>query len=236
MARLVGVRDTSIIRGAAFSSQKLAQKLAEQGFEAAAFLEDGIPPKAVWLIIEYYAYDANRKTEQAIQLARTFGQLGIDLTFQQLQTPKPSEDRNPANLSRLDIIKLALEAEEENLRLKAQIEENVPKVEFYDDVAVSKDMVTLSQFFRANGIGRNRGFKTLRDMGIIQKSSPIPYQNYIDQGYFVVKLKNRKFGDKTIQDAVTVITGKGEQFIHKKLKEADKREEVTIQVESLLNL
>ena len=37
--------------GAAFKSEKLAQTYAEHGFEAAALVENGFNPQAVWLAI-----------------------------------------------------------------------------------------------------------------------------------------------------------------------------------------
>ena len=76
--------DTSIIRGSAFGSEKLDKTLAEYGFEASALSVNGFPPKAVWLVIEYYAYDSKAKALGVKQLARTFGQIGIMETFDKL--------------------------------------------------------------------------------------------------------------------------------------------------------
>jgi len=47
VAKLAGVADTSIIRGGAVASAKLAQTLFQYGFEPAALVQDSFPPQAV---------------------------------------------------------------------------------------------------------------------------------------------------------------------------------------------
>lgn len=86
VARLCGVADTSIIRDAAFKSQKLAEKLTSHGFDAAALIEEGFPPQAVILTLEYFAYESKAKAESAKALMRTFGVLGLMATLQELGT------------------------------------------------------------------------------------------------------------------------------------------------------
>ena len=102
VARLCGVKDTSIIRGAAFSSVNLSQKLIGQGFDAAALAENGFCPKAVWLTIEYFAYESKAKAEMAKQIARTFGMIGVITTFEEL-TKEPVIEKSP-ELPRRDVI------------------------------------------------------------------------------------------------------------------------------------
>ena len=45
----------------------------------------GFPPEAVWLCIEYYAFDSKAKAPMAKQLARTFGSIGIKTTLEKLK-------------------------------------------------------------------------------------------------------------------------------------------------------
>lgn len=90
LAKLCGVADKSLINGGSFNSAKLGQTLTEQGFEAGSLATNGFPAMAVWLTIEYYAYESKAKAEGAKQLARTFGQIGIMTTFDKLtQIPEP---------------------------------------------------------------------------------------------------------------------------------------------------
>jgi hypothetical protein len=84
VSRCCGVNDTAIIRGAEFVSQKLGQTLLGHGFSAAELIANGFPPQAVWLCIEYFAYESKAKALMAKQLARTFGAIGIMATIKQL--------------------------------------------------------------------------------------------------------------------------------------------------------
>ena len=87
------------------------------------------------------------------------------------------------------IMKRALEfankrAEEATQRLLA----NEHKIEFYNDVTESKtatDIGTVSKLLNFKGVGRNILFEILRKEGILQYNN-IPYQRYIDNGYFRV--------------------------------------------------
>lgn len=90
VARLLEVDDTALIRGADFTSQKLAQVLTSQGFEAADLVKTGFCAKSFWLTLEYFAYESKAKASGAKQLARTFGQLGVMTAFEKLEVkPEP---------------------------------------------------------------------------------------------------------------------------------------------------
>jgi hypothetical protein len=95
VARCCGVADTSIIRDAAFKSEKLAEHLTPHGFEPAALVENGFNPQAVWLTIEYFAYESKAKAPMAKQLARTFGAIGVMTTLEQLKPKQPEPTALP---------------------------------------------------------------------------------------------------------------------------------------------
>ena len=111
--------------------------------------------------------------------------------------------------------------------LNAQIMENKPKVEFADQVANTDsliDMETMAKLARNNGIsiGRNRLFEFLRDIGILIRSADprrnLPYQEYLERGYFKVREKcYRKDGEYKVYYQ-TMITGKGQLYIIKRLR------------------
>ena len=108
VARCCGVEHTTIIRGGAFAPAKLGQTLTQAGFEAGVLIENGFPPQAVGLCIEYFAYESKAKATQAKQLARTFGSIGIITTLKELvSTPKiiseTQQQTNPALQSAKDI-------------------------------------------------------------------------------------------------------------------------------------
>ncbi len=89
-ARCCGVHHTALIRGGDFKSEKLGQTLTSHGFQAGDLESEGFPPQAVWLSIEFYAFESKAKAPMAKQLARTFGSIGIITTLEKL-TQKPTE-------------------------------------------------------------------------------------------------------------------------------------------------
>jgi hypothetical protein len=84
-AELLGIHPFCLIRDGAFKSQKLTQKLTEQGFTSRALQKDGFCSKSFWLTLEYFAYDSKPRTECAKQLVRTFGSFGVTTAFAKLE-------------------------------------------------------------------------------------------------------------------------------------------------------
>ncbi|AHK11542.1 antirepressor [Shewanella sp. phage 1/40] len=91
---------------------------------------------------------------------------------------------------------------------------NQHKINFADDVSEVVNLKPMNEVAKAFGIGRNIMFAELRKMGILDNNNA-PYQRYIGSGYFKVKqvTKNKQLYN------TTMITGKGEIYLHKKLKE-----------------
>lgn len=91
----------------------------------------------------------------------------------------------------------------ENEKLEAKIEEQKPMVEYVEQIAESKDSVSLGTFAKLINdrdnisIGRNKLFKLCKKNKLIQEDN-IPYQKYIDNGYFEVKqwTKETMYGRK----------------------------------------
>ena len=114
--------------------------------------------------------------------------------------------------------------ERKNLELQEQkkiILEQQPKVEFYDDVAGSKDAVAMKEVAKVlgiKGLGRNKLFKFLRDKKILDRNN-MPYQEYVDRGYFRVieQRYNTNNGDIKIT-FTTLVYNKGIVYIRKLLK------------------
>ena len=118
------------------------------------------------------------------------------------------------------IIKLATQLKEERIKtkvLETKIQEQKPMVEFSETVLKSKDNINMETMAKIIGdegikIGRNRLFEFLRDESIL-KADNIPYQTYMERGWFKVteKIKNTAYGDKLY--AVTLVTPKGQVAI-----------------------
>lgn len=114
--------------------------------------------------------------------------------------------------------------EERQARLVAEqkIEEQRPLVEFADKVSNSSNLIDMGKMAKLLkdeniNIGRNRLFEWLRKKDILMKNN-IPYQRYIEGGYFQVKEStfDTPYGTKTQQ--TTFVTGKGQIYITEKLR------------------
>ena len=114
--------------------------------------------------------------------------------------------------------------EERQARLIAEqkIEEQRPLVEFADKVSNSSNLIDMGKMAKLLkdeniNIGRNRLFEWLRKKDVLMRNN-IPYQRYIDGGYFQVKESTFEtpYGTKTQQ--TTFVTGKGQIYITEKLR------------------
>ena len=93
-----------------------------------------------------------------------------------------------------------------------------PKADFYDAVVESPDAVDMAVAAKTlnMGIGRNTMFKILRDEGILQHNN-IPYQEYVDRGYFRCIESKFSMPDGTQRINIkTVVHQKGLDFIRKR--------------------
>lgn len=97
------------------------------------------------------------------------------------------------------------------------------KVDFYDSVADSKSAIPMDQVAKVlavPGLGRNKLFEFLREAKILQYNN-IPYQKYVDAGYFrVVETKYTKPDGSTNINIKTLVYQKGVDYIKKKLDES----------------
>lgn len=74
----------------------------------------------------------------------------------------------------------------ENEKLLADNQMMKPKADFYDAVAGSKtaiEMAAVAKVLDVKGVGRNKLFEILREEKILQQDN-IPYQKFIDMGWF----------------------------------------------------
>lgn len=109
-----------------------------------------------------------------------------------------------------------LKAEKDKIQLQEQLQLQAPKVELYDILLSAKNAQTMNEVAKAFGWGRNKLFAFLRDNGILMKNN-LPYQNYLDSGYFDVREVSTQRGDCTVNVTQTLVTPKGIDFIGKLL-------------------
>lgn len=131
--------------------------------------------------------------------------------------------------TKVEAIKCWLKAEEEKEQLQIEnknqsetIEKNKPLVSFAETIAKTFDAIDMGQFaklIKENGIGfgRNRLFEWLRVNKYLM-SDNVPYQKFIDNGYFQVieSCYNTPYGEKLY--VKTLVTGRGQIAIIERLK------------------
>jgi len=118
-----------------------------------------------------------------------------------------SQIRVPQSLP--EALRLAAEQAEEIEKQTAQILEFKPKAEFYDQVAIAKDSISVGEAAKVIGTGRRRLFAFMRTLGWVTRKNE-PYQSKIEAGYLDVKLASWEHPDYGIQQSVTaLVTGKG---------------------------
>lgn len=111
---------------------------------------------------------------------------------------------------------------EKRLQAEKKNEINKPLVDFANHVHSSDSLISIGNFAKALNdegfdIGRNRLFKYMKNNNILM-SNNVPYQKYIESGYFKVKevCKSNSYGSKMLF-STTYITGKGQIWLYKKI-------------------
>ena len=106
-------------------------------------------------------------------------------------------------------------------QLNERIRKNEPKVKFADHVGDSTNVIDVNRMAKLCAdhgirIGRNRLFAWMRSRGILMGGN-IPYQEYIETGYFRVKESVYESNGQTRTYQQTFVTGKGQQYILSRL-------------------
>ena len=100
-----------------------------------------------------------------------------------------------------------------------QIEEMKPKAEFFDAVADSKTAISMNEVAKVlniKGYGRNNLFEFLRNEGILDRFN-VPYQKYVDNGWFRVIEQHYQKNGEPIVTTKTLVYQKGVNAIRKKI-------------------
>ena len=95
-----------------------------------------------------------------------------------------------------------------------------PKADFYDTVASTESLLSMNDTAKIlnMGVGRNKLFKLLRDKKILMNDN-MPYQRYVDAGYFKVVESYYMAGDNSVVSKTTYVRQRGVDYIRKLLKE-----------------
>ena len=99
--------------------------------------------------------------------AKPFRQWVVNEVLPQIRKTGSYDSKTPKNM--VEALELALEQAKQIQALNSRIEEDKPKVEFFDAVADSKDAISIGEVAKTlnMGIGRNRLFEILRNKSIL---------------------------------------------------------------------
>ena len=158
--------------------------------------------------------------------AETFQKWVVKEVLPSIRKTGSYDSRTPKNM--VEALELALEQAKQIQALNNRIEEDKPKVEFFDAVADSKDAISIGEVAKTlnMGIGRNRLFEILRNKSILQADN-IPYQKYIDAGYFrVIEQKYTRPDGETHISLKTLVYQKGLNYIRRVVEQEQSKGEI----------
>lgn len=107
---------------------------------------------------------------------------------------------------------------EQNQKLLSENESMKPKADFYDTVANVNRLLSMDETAKIldMGIGRNNLFKLLREKRIFMENN-IPYQRFVNAGYFKCIERTAKVDNVDKMYVVTFVKQKGLDYIRKLL-------------------
>lgn len=136
-----------------------------------------------------------------------------------------SSDPSEVAYAHAQLLKLATAPlEKEICEQKVLIEEQKPLVTFATHVTKTSDTVDMGEFAKIVAkekinVGRNRLFTWLRDQGYLMANN-VPYQRYINNGYFkVIEVSKVTSYGKINVFPKTLVTGKGQIYLVERLRE-----------------
>jgi len=98
-----------------------------------------------------------------------------------------------------------------------QIEMDAHKVDFFNAVAESSDLILLreaAKILAVPNLGQNTLFQILRKAKVLMESNE-PYQKYVNQGYFMVRERTYRKGEEIKVAKTTMVTQKGLDFLRR---------------------
>lgn len=188
--------------------------LTNGGVQAISYITEG----DVYRLVAHSRLPSAEKFESWIfdevlpTIRRTGGYVANEDMF--IENYLPFLDEPYQNLFRLQMMAIN--------QLNERIRHDQPLVEFANQVSDTTnliDMNAMAKLAREENIqiGRNRLFQWLREKGILM-SDNLPYQKYIESGYFKVKESVFETSSMMKTHQQTFVTGKGQRYIIGRLK------------------
>jgi prophage antirepressor-like protein len=118
-----------------------------------------------------------------------------------------------------DALRLAADLADEVKAKNCEIASLKPRAELADQVIASTNSLPVASFAKLLGTGEVRFFRWLRSHGFLMHNN-LPYQEYLDRGYFRVKEGTYRVAGSGEPRAYTrtEITGKGQAFLSERFR------------------
>ena len=189
----------------------------------------GVEPRTVQLAVQRLGL------AEVLSQVKIRGQYSFVFTEEQATLVKQHIQEHH-NLASRQIDNVTTEAEEDQMIAQAigilkrrlddankQIDKLKPAAEFAYQICSSKDAIDIGNCAKVlnRNIGRNNLFEFLRNKKVLQQDN-IPYQKYIDNGYFrVIETKYTIPSGETKISLKTLVLQKGVAYINKLLRESE---------------
>ncbi len=165
-------------------------------------------------------------TKYKPELLAKFAKLGVRVFLHQLagyevkSTAVEVKPKTAIELAKenIEMAKQQLFLLEEIERQKLQLEAAKEAVEFVETIQASSTTISMGEMAKIIGTGRTRFFNKLRDMKVLMLRSTIPYQSYIEQGYFEVTENSSGF-------PCARVTTSGQAWLVKAINRFDTKQE-----------
>lgn len=133
-------------------------------------------------------------------------------------------------------LRLAADQQEQIENQQKQLEVAAPKVEAFDTFMDAEGTQSVGQVAKVfDDMGEHRLFRLLRNENIFM-SNNMPYQKYVNCGYFEVIEKSFQRGNSTTMYAQTRVTSKGVEFIRRTIQRINGRLRAALKFEQTTNI
>lgn len=112
---------------------------------------------------------------------------------------------------------------QQNTYQEQKLKEQEAPVAIYNLAISAHNSMSMQEVAKSLGTGRTRLFNILREEQIVMKGSTMPYQRFLDAGYFKVTERPRASGDTVINDPATRVTAKGFDYIARLIQKRAER-------------
>ncbi|WP_405080999.1 antA/AntB antirepressor family protein [Pectobacterium versatile] len=119
-----------------------------------------------------------------------------------------------------EALRLAADLAEKTCELENRLVAAAPKIDFADRVSEISKGISIPNYAKAVGLGPIKLFEWMRSQGILITGGQrhnLPMQRLIDSGYFAVRQGTYETNGEVRASFTTMLTGKGEQWLTKKL-------------------